>query len=52
MVVRLTSTLGFEPAIMTEPSGRRIAEEWYKRGMLEVDKPCELHRDPLGAAGL
>ena len=51
MVVVLTSIFGFEPAINTDASGRRIAEEWYKRAMFDVANPSLDHREPAGALG-
>jgi len=44
--------LGFEPAIRTEASGNRIAEEWYNLAMLDDESPASDQREPFGALGL
>lgn len=43
--------LGFDPETMTEPSGRRTADEWYILGIRLADKPSLDHLLPAGASG-
>lgn len=46
----MTSTFGFEPAVNTDPSGRRVAAEWYIRGTTDEGKLLS-QRWPVGAEG-
>ena len=45
------SGFGFEPLIQTEPSGRRVALEWYIRSVLSCPSPAVLIREPRGLLG-
>jgi hypothetical protein len=35
----MKSALGFEPETKTDPSGKRVAEEWYMRATTELAMP-------------
>jgi hypothetical protein len=51
MTVVFTSTFGLDPAMRTEASGSKIAEEWYSRAMVELCSPAFDQRLPAGASG-
>lgn len=46
-----TSPLGLEPETKIEPSGRRVAVEWYSRGMVDGERPALENLEPFGASG-